>query len=392
MQQLRLVGVHEDGEHLLVASDEGVTYQLPLDEALRTAVVRSNNRAAAGRSAETGEQPQPLSPREIQARIRSGASAEALAEETGLPLDGIMRYAGPVYAEREFVAQQARNIEVSGPQGHDAYRSAFGDEPANLGDMVGVRLAGFGVPAESVEWDAARRSDGAWDVTATFTSPDDAKHASIGEEPPARWIFHPARKLLQNTNRWSQVLSELEPLDSPLTARRLTAVKDRPFDVEADAEQAPPSASSAPGIETDESRAQDEFLEILRARRGQRLGEDEDGDDMLATMLTQGIPAAHPRDEDFADDDEARRLGFADEDEHDNVPRLHDGVSTDTTEVTLVPNLRALRFADRVASEESESARDGADQNGDDPEPKRQKPKRSSVPSWDEIVFGKKTD
>lgn len=394
MQQLRLVGVHEDGGHLLVASDEGATYRLPLDEALRAAVVRSNSRTAPGRQAADGEQPQPLSPREIQARIRSGASAETLAEETGLPLDGIMRYAGPVYAEREFVAQQARNIEVSGPQGHDAYRSAFGDEPANLGDMVGVRLAAFGVALDSVEWDAARRSDGAWDVTADFSSPDDPKHASIGEEPPARWIFHPARKLLQNTNRWSQVLSELEPLDSPLTARRLTAVKDRPFDVEADAEQAAPSAASAPapGSETDESRAQDEFLEILRSRRGQRLGEDEDGDDMLATMLTQGVPAAHPRDEDFADADEARRLGFAEEDEDSDVPRLHDGVSTDTTEVTLVPNLRALRFADRAATEEPEPARDAADQDGEGAEPKRQKPKRSSVPSWDEIVFGKKSD
>ncbi|GHD01171.1 septation protein SepH [Zhihengliuella salsuginis] len=391
MQQLRLVGVHEDGEHLLVASDEGATYQLPLDEALRAAATRPTGRTAAGQAADS--EPRPLSPREIQARVRSGASAEDLADETGLPLDGIMRYAGAVYAEREFVAQQARSIEVSGPQGHDAYRSAFGDEPATLGDMVNVRLASFGVQPDAVEWDAARRSDGAWDVTARFDSPEGSGRAAIGEEPPARWVFHPARKLLQNTNRWSQVLSELEPLDSPLTARRLTAVKDRPFDVEADEEPEAPSAESAvsPGDETDESRAQEEFLDILRSRRGQRLGEDEDGDDTLATMLTQGVPAAHPRDEDFADADEARRLGFADDEADEEVPRLHDGVSTETSEVTVVPNLRALRFADHAPADETAAGDEDPDGH-DDPGPKRQKPKRSSVPSWDEIVFGKKSD
>ncbi|MBG6085680.1 septation protein SepH [Zhihengliuella flava] len=390
MEQLRLVGVHEDGEHLLVSSPEGATFRLPLDEALRAAVARPSTRASTA-----AEDAQPLSPREIQARIRAGASAEQLAEETGLEHASIMRYAGPVYAERDFVAQQAQGIEVSAPQGHDAYRSAFGDEPATLGDMVRVRLASFGVGTDTVEWDAARRSDGSWDVSAAFTLPENSHAASIGDEPPARWTFHPSRKLLQNTNRWSQVLSELEPLDSPLTARRLTAVKDRPFDVEADADvesaaTAPSAAEDAPGRETDESRAQDEFLDLLRSRRGQRLGDDEDGDDQLAEMLAKGIPAAHPRDEEYAGH---HRFEFADDSEDESaneaLPRLHDGVSTDTSDITVVPNLRAVRYGE--PADDASPAGDG-DEQGEDTAPKKQKPKRSSVPSWDEIVFGKKSD
>ncbi|GAA3696157.1 septation protein SepH [Zhihengliuella alba] len=401
MQQLRLVGVHEDGSHVLLAS-EGETFQLAIDDALRQAVTRPSARPAGERAADGSEGPRTLSPREIQARIRSGASADELVRESGLPMDHIMRYASPVLAEREYMAQQAQRIEVSGPQGHDAYRSAFGDEPANLAEMVQVRLESFGIDVETLEWDAARRSDGGWNVTAEFAAPADAERVSIGEEPIARWLFHPTRKLLQNSNRWAQVLSELEPLDSPFAARRLTAVADHPFDVEAAEDEGSPAS---PGEETDESRAQDEFLEILRARRGQRLGEDEDGDDELALMLSQGVPAAHPRDEDFADEAEARRLGFADDDT--DLPHLHDGVSTETSDVTVVPNLRTLRFAGRddepsadasSAGRKLPTGRNRAEENrGDDTGQdeaggKRQKPKRSSVPSWDEIVFGKKHD
>ena len=66
----------------------------------------------------------------------------------------------------------------------------------------------------------------------------------IGEEPPALWTFSPARKSLQNANRWAQQLSELEPLYGPVPARRLTAVSDRPFDFETDADAAARTATA----------------------------------------------------------------------------------------------------------------------------------------------------
>ncbi|MEE1620099.1 septation protein SepH [Zafaria sp. J156] len=379
MRQVKLVGVHEDGGHLLLGTEDGGSFQLVIDEALRAAVSRPASRSGA---------PSPgasLAPREIQARIRSGATAEELSEESGLPLANVMRYAGPVFAEREYVAQQARGVEVSAPQANDGYRSTFGDDPATLGEVVPVRLTGLGIDAESAEWDAWRRSDGTWEVVVSFAPSSSTHQSMIGEEPPARWIFHPARKSLQNTNRWAQVLSELEPLDTPLGGRRLTAVSDRPFDFEADAATPAGPATGVPQADRD----REDFLDLLRSRRGQRLGTDEDADDALAEALTRGeIPAAHPRDEEFVDADEAERLGLAEDTDHDGLPRLHDGVSTHTSEFTVVPSLRALRF----------DARDEPEPDGDDAapdesgQPRKNRQKRSSVPSWDEIVFGRKND
>lgn len=388
MQQLRLVGVQEDGEHLLLGSDDGSSFVLRIDEALRAATARPIGRPAAS-SAEHA--PTALSPREIQARIRTGSTAEQVAEESGLPLEHVLRYEGPVRAERDYIAQLARGIEVSTPQGHDAYRSAFGDEPASLGEMVGVRLSALGVSASSLEWDAWRRSDGSWDISASFDLGGSNTDASIGEEPPALWVFHPARKSLQNANRWAQVLSEMEPAENAFTNRRLTAVADRPFDFESDAGHEAQGTEDGTGGPAAPGSESEELLDILRARRGQRLGVDEDGDDALALLLSQGsIPAAHPRDEEFVDEGEARRLGFApahdeaDDDEH--LPRLHDGVSTHTSEYTVIPGLSAEDF--RHADDSVTRHEDTDDEGG----PSRKKAKRSSVPSWDEIVFGKKRD
>ena len=107
------------------------------------------------------------------------------------------------------------------------------------------------------------------------------------------WRFQASRKTLHNANRWAQQLSELEPLDSPVPERRLSAVIDQPFDVEADAELAP--ADTDPASTTDGSDSSDDtveadhpgrgLLEMLRSRRGVRLGLNEDGDDELAAMI-----------------------------------------------------------------------------------------------------------
>lgn len=383
MRQLRLVGIHENGEELLLSSDDGSGYALPIDEALRAALIRA---ARADRGTPEGAV---LAPREIQTRIRSGSTAAQVAAESGMPLAHVMRYEGPVMAEREYVAQQARNVEVSAPQTHEGYRAVFGEEPANLGEMVEHRLHSFGIEASSLNWDAWRTNDGAWLVVADFdlaAANDRASIVGIGEDTQARWAFHPARKSLQNSNRWAQVLSELEPLDAPAAGRRLTAVADSPFDVDAGAEDAGSEAAASDS---------EELLDVLRSRRGQRLGTDEDADDQLAMMLSRGpIPSAHPRGHDLDDEvtgDEDFTL-VDDAEELDGLPRLYDGVSTRTSHIMVVPGpgTRTVGPAEPTGTRPADELI--PDKSDDDGPVKKKLPRRSSVPSWDEIVFGRKND
>lgn len=461
-QELRLVGVHEDGAHLLVSAANGDVFRLPLDEALRRAV----SRPAPQRPA-TGSDGAGLSPRQIQAEIRGGATAEEVAASSGIPLARVQRFEGPVLAEREHVARRAQGVEVPGRlPAHDALRGPQADRPATLGEMAAYRLSLHGVPADSVEWDSWRRPDGQWTVVARFELPDGAP-SSIGEEPPAMWTYHPIHRTVANANRWAQQLSELEPLDGPAPRRRLAAVSDRPFDVEAP--EAMRRAEAALPTPLDREA---ELLDMLRARRGQRLGVDEDGDDALALLLTHGIPAAHPRpsDADPADsDDDAEapdRVDHPDhatrphdeaDDDHSSArgggitsllsrlsPRMHGeddglglkpGISTATHEITLVPSAHPAGpdrepdghehtpegSSQRVTEDASysgtpsnsdsrptdsrrpengraetgtESTQVESGQSGPGADARRRsgRPKRSSVPSWDEIVFGTKGD
>ena len=92
--------------------------------------------------------------------------------------------------------------------------------------------------------------------------------------------------------------------------------------------------------------------------------------------------------------------------EEDDSLRLHDGVSTETREVTIAasqlrpvsknptasPGLDELigGGTSRRQHRESQAARN--DSGTEQPERQPAKPKRSSVPSWDEIVFGTRND
>ncbi|MEC5179943.1 septation protein SepH [Arthrobacter sp. CG_A4] len=448
MQDLRLVGVHDVGEHLLLSGSGGEMFRLPIDEALRVAANRTSAKAAPS----AGAVPIAMSPRDIQSRIRSGATAAEVAELSGIPLAKVERYEGPVLAEREHVAQQARKVEVASPApGHDVYRSVFGDSPASLGEMVTHRLSAHGIEASTVEWDSWRRQDGNWNVVARFETKSGGA-SGIGEEPPAMWTFSPTRKSLQNANRWAQQLSELEPLDGPVPARRLSAVSDRPFDFETDADVAARTATAhlqVQQLQLQKDKESDGLLDMLRSRRGQRLGVDEDADDALALLMTNGVPAAHPRPSEVAaEPDESApeasgaveakqaegtaqdtaprpdtdpwerrrdgrpsmlsRLTLAPRHQDDDALKLHDGVSTDTREITIVASqLRPVGQQGPTASPGLDELLGGGSsrrQHRDTPavarperesaEPERQpaKPKRSSVPSWDEIVFGARGD
>ncbi|WP_458117010.1 septation protein SepH [Arthrobacter sp. D2-10] len=418
MQELRLVGVDEGGGHLLLSGEGGTSFRLPINEALRMASSRPSTRPMRQETPVSPDKRPPLSPRDIQARIRGGATAQEIVDETGVELQHVLRYEGPVRAERDYMAQLAQRVEVASPlPSNDGYRSAFGDNPAQLDDMVRYRLQAFGVDPETAEWDAWRKPDGLWTVVVRFELPTGSA-ASVGEEPPAQWTFNPSRRTVLNANRWAQVLSELEPLDGPLPSRRLSAVADRVFDFETDA-----------AVEEPEESDSDELLEVLRSRRGQRLGADEDGDDALALMLAKGhVPAAHPRpvheDADISEEHgvaaESRSFpglslapsifeGQNREDTYDDgTPRLFEGISTDTREISVIARPQpigndsaaapAASLEDRLASQavdrspEPEESHDAAPKATDHSADRKIRPRRSSVPSWDEIVFGTKGD
>ena len=97
MRELRLVAVSDDGTRLILRPEgDDAPMALPVDERLHAAM--RGDRARLGQL--EIQMDSQVRPRDIQARIRSGESVESVAAAAAVPLDRVLRYAGPVLAER----------------------------------------------------------------------------------------------------------------------------------------------------------------------------------------------------------------------------------------------------------------------------------------------------
>ncbi len=373
MQDLTLVGVHDDGEHLLLTSSDGQRYRVLVDEAMRAAVRRDRPRLGQLQIQLDGR----LRPRDIQARIRAGESAEQVAEDSQLPLDYVRRYEGPVLAEREFVVRQARALRIRTP--------GKAEEAPTLDDLVASRLSAREVDPADAAWDAWRTEDGTWAVTVTFTAG--------ARERRARWTYDAQVRQLTARDDEARWLTEEEPASAPAAAthRRLVPIRagdpqtgtaqEHVYDVDADGGvQHQPAWPTAATVD---------LLDTLSQRRGRRqrpvIDHDQmslDEDDDPGTRPTRkapssgaGLPpAAHPP---------ASRPELADDAEVLTLPEPAADGGSDPQNASEQETETIPASAGSAVSSPTKPAATAPAQ----PAPGR-RGKRASVPSWDDIVFG----
>jgi len=197
MRQLRLVGLNEDGTRLVLRDEAAkADYLLPNDERLSAAL--RGDRARLGQLEITMESQ--LRPREMQARVRAGASAEQVAKAAGLPLDKVMRMVAPVVAEREYVIERARVAAI---------RRVGSDGPGPvLEPTVTERLTARGVAPSTVRWDSRRRDDGAWVVEVAYELD--------GREHVAEWTYDATARATTPVDDEARALSGIKPPVGPV--------------------------------------------------------------------------------------------------------------------------------------------------------------------------------
>ncbi|BCO34540.1 DUF3071 domain-containing protein [Mycobacterium heckeshornense] len=158
MRELTVLGLDVDGKHIICEAlnsngDSGDRFKLLVDDRLRAAVRGDGARLGPTRmDIEVGNM---LSPKEIQSRIRAGASVEQVAAATGAEIARIQRFAHPVLLERARAAELATTA-------HPVL--ADGPAVATLRETVSAALAARGLDPDSTSWDAWRSDDGRWTV------------------------------------------------------------------------------------------------------------------------------------------------------------------------------------------------------------------------------------
>jgi len=244
MQDLQLIGVHEDGEHLLLGSPEGERYQMLLDDAVRAAIRRDRPRLGQQLIEIDGG----LRPRDVQALIRSGASSDEAARRAGWSVEKVHRFEGPILAEREHVAGLAQGARLRSPTGASGAATA-----PTLSVRVTERLRSRDVEVTDASWDSWRAEGGPWTVVLTF--------AAGGHQRQASWSFDLADRTVtarDDEARWlSEEVRETNgpipaPKQHPSSARQTTV-----YDVEAEGGLRP----------TDQDDHPDDPLDLMTAMR-----------------------------------------------------------------------------------------------------------------------------
>lgn len=349
MDELTVIGA-ENGA-LIVVSADGARFRVPITEALHTALRQNRPPAPAAHS---------IPPREIQALIRQGLTAQEVAAQTREPLEYIQRFEGPVLAEREYVVTAARTVPVA------VVAEPEPGTTGTFGSVIDRRLSAIG--ARDVRWES-RKVDTHWQVSVSFLDGETARTAA--------WSFDPKKAVLAPTNHEAHSLSQQGDGAAPVLPR-LRAVP-----ADADSSSRFDSGAFAPlldGARPDGARTADgegapsgqtaDLLEALRRRRGER--------EPASTEEWESARAAHPS------------TGSIRIVEIPLSPQADDDSGTDDT--VEVPAARA-----------SDSAIDDAALTGSDPAPETapvdppatkssSRRGRPAMPSWDEIVFGARPD
>jgi hypothetical protein len=380
MRKLRLVGLSSDGRQVVCVDDAGTEFALPADDRLRAAL--KGDRARLGQL--EIQMDSALRPRDIQARIRAGESPEAVATLAGVSVDKIMPFCVPVIAERQHVAETAQRSHV---------RRKKAEGPARrLAEVVAERLRGRGLDPESAEWDAWRRDDGRWTVRTTYRSGereragtfvfDMAGRYSVADDDEAKWL----------TGEKQSSSHGPQPRGGRTGERRLAAV---------------PDGDDLLSLSTDERDESDDDLDaVMRAVQDTDVAAGEAHvDEEPAAELADEQAALAARQEELADkqdelaDRQAELIGEAGPAEGSTLaPDREADAGSDADTASDEPPIESPPQSPAASPEaaapeatprEEQAASAREPESGTEPTPRKRRQRRASVPSWDEIMFGK---
>ena len=430
MKKLELLGLGPDGETLTLNDAEGNRYILPITDLLRATLRR--DKPVVENPSESKRQ---MTPREIQSYIREGLSVEDVCELSALPASRVNPLAFPIVAEREYTAQLARSFSI----GHDS-------AGLTLEELVASRLVGRGVNPNDITWDSLRKNGEPWTLVAVFVTGD--------REHRATWHVDLERRLLEalddeaawlsetqlpaSTGTWRAVNTPPAPVDlvqSEKTHRRHSHRADgeegkadghgggAAAEAPANARKANDDAADGRGKADGKGRIE-EVLASLDTQRGRvrpmpKAEEDPDYDGAHppasapetahdATILSLPRRSAADREQNSAADEQPGPGGRAGggarpgrwgkeppQKAKDRRPRGKDGKGGKGASAEGDGAARDGRSPDgkgnRGGSEAEQASPDAfAPSERRSDRSKKRRGSRPSMPSWDEIVFGKK--
>lgn len=394
MLELRLIGVHDDGENLVLESADGTRFLLPIDANLRTSITKARRIQPARGLGAKGT----YGPRDIQTRFRQGASVEEIAEESGWEPERVRRYEWPIVAERAHIIRAAQSVKI----GRRSSASGTAQIPVTLSARIEEVSERYGFEDATQDWTTRQQENGQWRVEVDIALKDSVRQNLPAQVVfPARWVYNPANQGLYASNEAAYFLMGNSE-DAVAAAAKKAPVEVPPARLPKAPEPAPAPLTSS---ESADERKLKELLERARSVRPAQVEEPEvfvhresaqpaEAPEAAAPVAT--APAEAPKAEAPAAEapvapateapaEVASARGPLTGAPAAHTPAAHPAPEDYSEHAPAAETAEASAAEAPAESAPAEAAEAPAEEK---PKPSSSKKQRVSVPAWDDIIFG----
>lgn len=385
MLELRLIGVHDDGENLVLESADGTRFLLPIDANLRTSITKARRIQPARGLGAKGT----YGPRDIQTRFRQGASVEEIAEESGWEPERVRRYEWPIVAERAHIIRAAQSVKI----GRRDSASGSAQIPVTLSARIEEVSERYGFEEATQDWTTRQQENGQWRVEVDIALKDSVRQNLPSQVIfPARWVYNPANQGLYASNEAAYFL--MGNSEDAVAA----AAKKAPVEVpQARLPKAPePAPAPLASSESADERKLKELLERARSVRPAQVEEPE----VFVHRESAEAPAEAPKAEATTRANEEQpeqpaQPATADRGPLTGAPSAHTPAAHPAPEEygKHSPDTEAAKTAEAPAAQDEPAeaagaAEESAKASAAEKPKSSSKKQRVSVPAWDDIIFG----
>jgi hypothetical protein len=240
MRELNVVGLDVDGKRIICeTADASERFILQPDDRLHAAL--RGDRIGSRKPEIEVDISHALRPRDIQSRIRAGASIDQVVAASGMERHRIERFAHPVLLERSRAAELAT-----------AAHPVLADGPTvmTLLETITAVLISRGLDPEATTWDAWRNEDGRWTVQLSWKAgrSDNVAHFrfSPGSHGGTVTAFDDAASELIDPNLNRPPLRSVAPVAEPVVETPPAPVAEPQLPLETPEPVAEPEPKPAP--------------------------------------------------------------------------------------------------------------------------------------------------
>lgn len=394
MLELRLIGVHDDGENLVLESADGTRFLLPIDANLRTSITKARRIQPARGLGAKGT----YGPRDIQTRFRQGASVEEIAEESGWEPERVRRYEWPIVAERAHIIRAAQSVKI----GRRSSASGTAQIPVTLSARIEEVSERYGFEEATQDWTTRQQENGQWRVEVDIALKDSVRQNLPAQVVfPARWVYNPANQGLYASNEAAYFLMGNSE-DAVAAAAKKAPVEVPPARLPKAPEPAPAPLTSS---ESADERKLKELLERARSVRPAQVEEPEvfvhresaqPAEPVAPAALAEApkaeAPAAPAAPEPTAETtvETTDPLAVDSEAPVESVPVESFALPAPVEDAPAAeaPAEAAQAPASEAPAAEAQAEPASADSASEEKPKSSSKKQRVSVPAWDDIIFG----